>query len=85
MNNLPTLHEAVNIHALRADKSLGQHFLLDLNLTRSIARLAAPLDGVNVAEIGPGPGGLTRALILEGAKRVLAVEMDDRFLPVLEL
>lgn len=84
MNNLPTLHETVNIHGLRADKSLGQHFLLDLNLTRSIARLAKPLDGVNVAEIGPGPGGLTRALILEGAERVLAVEMDDRFLPVLD-
>jgi 16S rRNA (adenine1518-N6/adenine1519-N6)-dimethyltransferase len=84
LSSLPTLSETVAIHGLRADKSLGQHFLLDLNLTRSIARLAKPLDGVHVAEIGPGPGGLTRALILEGAERVLAVEMDDRFLPVLD-
>ena len=81
---LPTLHETVRIHDLRADKSLGQHFLLDLNLTRSIARLARPLEGVHVAEVGPGPGGLTRALILEGAEQVLAIEMDDRFFPPLE-
>lgn len=84
LSALPSLSETVNIHGLRADKSLGQHFLLDLNLTRSIARLAAPLDGVNVAEVGPGPGGLTRALILEGAERVIAAEMDERFLPVLD-
>jgi len=84
MDALPTLHETVRIHGLRADKSLGQHFLLDLNLTRSIARLATPLDGVHVAEVGPGPGGLTRALILEGAESVLAIEMDDRFLPLLD-
>jgi 16S rRNA (adenine1518-N6/adenine1519-N6)-dimethyltransferase len=84
LDQLPTLHETVAIHGLRADKSLGQHFLLDLNLTRSIARLAHPLDGVNVAEIGPGPGGLTRALILEGANSVHAVEMDARFLPPLQ-
>lgn len=81
---LPTLHETVRIHDLRADKSLGQHFLLDLNLTRSIARLARPLDGAHVAEVGPGPGGLTRALLLEGAKQVLAIEMDERFFPPLE-
>lgn len=84
LDALPTLHETVRIHNLRADKSLGQHFLLDLNLTRSIARLASPLEGVHVAEIGPGPGGLTRALLVEGAEQVLAVEMDDRFLPPLE-
>lgn len=84
LDALPTLHQTVDIHGLRADKSLGQHFLLDLNLTRSIARLARPLDGVNVAEIGPGPGGLTRALILEGAEQVLAIEMDERFLPPLD-
>lgn len=84
MGALPTLHETVRIHGLRADKSLGQHFLLDLNLTRSIARLATPLDGIHVAEVGPGPGGLTRALILEGAESVLAIEMDDRFLPLLD-
>ena len=84
MHALPTLHETVRIHGLRADKSLGQHFLLDLNLTRMIARLADPLDGIHVAEIGPGPGGLTRALILEGAESVFAVEMDDRFLPLLD-
>lgn len=82
LENLPTLHETVRIHGLRADKSLGQHFLLDMNLTRAIARLAAPLG--HVAEVGPGPGGLTRALILEGADSVLAIEMDDRFLPVLD-
>ncbi|MEM7729964.1 MAG: 16S rRNA (adenine(1518)-N(6)/adenine(1519)-N(6))-dimethyltransferase RsmA [Pseudomonadota bacterium] len=81
---LPTLHETVAIHGLRADKSLGQHFLLDLNLTRSIARLAKPLEGVHVAEVGPGPGGLTRALLLEGAEHVLAIEMDERFLPPLD-
>ena len=84
LNSLPTLTQTVAIHGLRADKSLGQHFLLDLNLTRSIARLAAPLDGVHVAEIGPGPGGLTRALLLEGAESVLAIEMDTRFLPPLD-
>lgn len=83
LSSLPSLHETVRQHNLRADKSLGQHFLLDLNLTRSIARLASPLEGVNIAEIGPGPGGLTRALLLEGAEQVLAIEMDERFLPVL--
>ncbi|GLQ19916.1 16S rRNA (adenine(1518)-N(6)/adenine(1519)-N(6))-dimethyltransferase RsmA [Algimonas porphyrae] len=84
LSALPSLHETVNIHGLRADKSLGQHFLLDLNLTRSIARLARPLDGVQVAEVGPGPGGLTRALILEGADHVHAIEMDTRFFPPLD-
>jgi 16S rRNA (adenine1518-N6/adenine1519-N6)-dimethyltransferase len=74
------------IHALglSAKKSLGQNFLLDFNLTRRIARAAGPLEGVTVVEIGPGPGGLTRALLLEGAARVVAIEKDARCLPALE-
>ncbi|WP_026940813.1 16S rRNA (adenine(1518)-N(6)/adenine(1519)-N(6))-dimethyltransferase RsmA [Hellea balneolensis] len=83
LDNLPTLSETVKIHKLRANKTLGQHFLLDMNVTDKIARLAAPLDGVSVAEIGPGPGGLTRALVQNGAE-VLAIEMDDRFLAPLD-
>ena len=79
LDNLPTLTETVKIHNLRANKTLGQHFLLDMNVTDKIARLAAPLDGMSVAEIGPGPGGLTRALIQNGAN-VLAIEMDERFI-----
>ena len=75
--------ETLKIHGLWANKKLGQHFLLDMNITDKIARLAAPLDGVNVVEIGPGPGGLTRALIQNGAQ-VLAIEMDERFLPPLD-
>jgi 16S rRNA (adenine1518-N6/adenine1519-N6)-dimethyltransferase len=70
-------------HGLSAKKSLGQNFLLDLNLTGRIARAAGPLEGVNVVEIGPGPGGLTRALLAEGAQRVIAVERDDRALAAL--
>ena len=83
LDKLPTLAQTVDIHGLRANKSLGQHFLLDMNITDKIARLAAPLDGVSVAEIGPGPGGLTRALVQNGAQ-VLAIEMDERFLPALD-
>ena len=83
LDNLPTLIETLKIHGLWANKNLGQHFLLDMNITDKIARLAAPLDGMNVAEIGPGPGGLTRALIQNGAN-VLAIEMDERFLPPLD-
>ncbi len=83
LDNLPTLTETVKIHNLRANKTLGQHFLLDMNVTDKIARLAAPLEGNSVAEIGPGPGGLTRALIQNGAN-VLAIEMDDRFLAPLD-
>jgi 16S rRNA (adenine1518-N6/adenine1519-N6)-dimethyltransferase len=69
---------------LSAKKSLGQNFLLDLNLTRRIARAAGPLEGVTVVEIGPGPGGLSRALLLEGAARVVAIERDERCLPALQ-
>ena len=83
LDNLPTLTETVKIHNLRANKTLGQHFLLDMTVTETIARLAAPLDGMSVAEVGPGPGGLTRALIEQGAN-VLAIEMDERFLAPLE-
>jgi 16S rRNA (adenine1518-N6/adenine1519-N6)-dimethyltransferase len=68
---------------LRAHKRLGQNFILDLNLTRRIARAAGPLEGRTVVEVGPGPGGLTRALFLEGAARVIAVERDERFRPAL--
>jgi len=83
LDNLPTLSETVKIHNLRANKTLGQHFLLDMTVTEKIARLAAPLDGISVAEVGPGPGGLTRALIEQGAN-VLAIEMDERFLAPLD-
>lgn len=83
---LPPLRETIAAHGLDAKKRFGQHFLLDLNLTRRIARAAAPLDEGTVIEIGPGPGGLTRALLLEGARHVVAVEVDARaFGPLLEL
>lgn len=83
MDKLPPLSEVVKTYQLGANKKLGQHFLLDMNLTDKIARLATPLKGINVAEIGPGPGGLTRALLSNGAKSVTAIEMDERFLPAL--
>ncbi len=79
---LPPLREALAEHGLMANKGLGQHFLLDLNITRKIARLAGPLDHCVTIEVGPGPGGLTRALLEAGA-RVIAVEKDPRFLPLL--
>ena len=79
---LPPLRETIARHGLDARKRFGQHFLLDLNLTRRIARAALPLDGT-VIEIGPGPGGLTRALLLEGAGRVVAIEVDPRPLAAL--
>lgn len=79
---LPPLREVIAAHGLAAKKSLGQNFLLDLNLTRRIARAAGPLDGT-IYEVGPGPGGLTRALLAEGAARVVAVERDARCLPAL--
>lgn len=75
---LPSLSETIAAHDLAARKSLGQHFLLDLNLTRRIARAARPFDGATVIEVGPGPGGLTRALLIEGAPRVVAIERDRR-------
>lgn len=82
--SLPSLGETIATHGLSARKSLGQNFLLDLNLTRKIARSAGPLEGRTVIEIGPGPGGLTRALLDQGASRVIAVERDDRIKPILE-
>lgn len=81
---LPPLREVIAAHRLDARKRLGQHFLLDLNLTRRIARAAAPLDQGTVVEVGPGPGGLTRALLLEGAGRVVAVEIDSRAIGALK-
>ncbi len=82
IDDLPPLREVIRKYDLRAKKSLGQNFLLDLNLTARIARAAGPLDGVTVVEIGPGPGGLTRALLSVGAK-VIAVERDERALAAL--
>jgi len=81
---LPPLREVIAAHGLDARKRLGQHFLLDLNLTRRIARAAAPLDQGSVIEVGPGPGGLTRALLLEGAGRVVAIEIDRRAIAALK-
>ena len=83
LQSLPSLTEVVRTHQLGANKKLGQHFLLDMNLTDKIARLAKPLEGVNIAEIGPGPGGLTRALLSNNANSVTVIEMDERFLPAL--
>jgi 16S rRNA (adenine1518-N6/adenine1519-N6)-dimethyltransferase len=83
-DGLPPLGEVVRSLDLAARKSLGQNFILDLNLTRRIARAAGPLDGRTVVEVGPGPGGLTRALLLEGAARVVAIERDERCRPALE-
>ncbi|WP_417818152.1 16S rRNA (adenine(1518)-N(6)/adenine(1519)-N(6))-dimethyltransferase RsmA [Tritonibacter scottomollicae] len=84
IDNLPPLREVIATHQLSARKSLGQNFLLDLNLTAKIARQAGDLTGCDVLEIGPGPGGLTRGLLSEGARRVLAIEKDQRCLPALE-
>ncbi|WP_413718806.1 16S rRNA (adenine(1518)-N(6)/adenine(1519)-N(6))-dimethyltransferase RsmA [Silicimonas sp. MF1-12-2] len=84
IDSLPPLREVIATHGLAAKKSLGQNFLLDLNLTAKIARSAGDLTGADVLEIGPGPGGLTRGLLAEGARKVLAVEKDARCLPALQ-
>jgi 16S rRNA (adenine1518-N6/adenine1519-N6)-dimethyltransferase len=84
IDDLPPLREVIKRHDLSARKSLGQNFLLDLNLLARIARAAGPLDGMTVVEVGPGPGGLTRALLSLGAARVIAIERDERALGALE-
>jgi 16S rRNA (adenine1518-N6/adenine1519-N6)-dimethyltransferase len=82
IDDLPPLRDVIAAHGLAAKKQLGQNFLLDLNLTARIARTAG-VDGFTVIEVGPGPGGLTRALLAGGAKRVIAIERDERTLPAL--
>ncbi len=82
---LPPLRDIIRMHGLTARKSLGQNFLLDLNLTRKIARSAGDLSDATVIEIGPGPGGLTRALLVTGAKKVIAIERDSRCLDALDM
>jgi len=83
-DKLPPLRDVIAAHGLAAKKSLGQNFLLDLNLTRRIARAAGANEGGTFYEVGPGPGGLTRSLLAEGADKVIAVERDARCLPALE-
>ena len=80
---LPSLRESLEAHGLMAKKSFGQHFLLDLNITRKIVRLGGPFDGDVVIEVGPGPGGLTRALLETEASQIIAIEMDGRFIELL--
>lgn len=84
IDDLPTLREVIRRHGLTPKKSLGQNFLFDLNLTARIARAAEPLENITVVEIGPGPGGLTRALLALGARRVVAIERDQRAIAALE-
>ncbi len=83
IDTLPPLRQVIETHGLAAKKSLGQNFLLDLNLTAKIARLSGDNSAHDVLEVGPGPGGLTRGLLAEGARRVLAIEKDSRCLPAL--
>ena len=84
MEKLPPLKDVISKHQLRAKKSLGQNFLLDLNLTSKIARYAGNLDQFDILEIGPGPGGLTRSLLHGGARKVVAIEKDSRCIEALE-
>lgn len=83
LDGLPPLRDVIARHGLDAKKALGQNFLLDLNLTQKVARTAGSLEGVTVIEVGPGPGGLTRAILALGAKKVIAIERDPRCLPAL--
>src|SRR6478752_895942 len=84
IDDLPPLREVIRRLNLKPKKSLGQNFLFDLNLTTRIARAAEPLENITVVEIGPGPGGLTRALLALGARRVIAIERDQRAIAALE-
>ncbi|MCH8685310.1 16S rRNA (adenine(1518)-N(6)/adenine(1519)-N(6))-dimethyltransferase RsmA [Pedomonas mirosovicensis] len=84
LSSLPPLREVIAEHGLNAKKSLGQNFLFDMNLLSRIVRTAGPLEGHTVYEVGPGPGGLTRAILAAGAERLIAVEMDQRAWPILE-
>ncbi len=84
IDDLPPLRDVIRRHGLSAKKYLGQNFLLDFNLLARIARVAAPLDGAAVVEVGPGPGGLTRALLSLGAGKIIAIERDERAKPALE-
>lgn len=83
IDSLPPLRQVIDTHGIAAKKSLGQNFLLDLNLTSKIARLAGDLSECDVLEVGPGPGGLTRGLLAEGARKVLAIEKDSRCMAAL--
>ena len=82
-DGLPPLREIIERHGLQAKKALGQNLLLDLNLTGKVARKEGDLTQTTVIEVGPGPGGLTRALLLHGARRVVAIERDERCLAAL--
>ena len=84
LDTLPPLRDVIRAHNLRADKKFGQNFLLDANLTDKIVRQAGDVSGVNIIEIGPGPGGLTRSLLKSDAQSVTAIEFDPRVIPVLE-
>ena len=83
-DGLPPLRDVINRYGLRADKKFGQNFILDLNVTRRIARRAGNLTDCDIVEIGPGPGGLTRGLLMEGARKVHVIEADSRFIPALQ-